>query len=324
LKRSLRDALYNAIVCVPLIYFMATGLYREGVYFLLFTIYAGTAIGFFITLPHNRWGRRVVVAGFAIWSLCFLTHPWLAQAHPLFNPIAERIWDLQKFVITFGLLILALEETSAANEYDALHDSLTGLPNRRLLSDRIEQDLARARRNNTRVLLFNIDLDGFKKINDNWGHDAGDIVLREAAQRLRDMTREADTLSRVGGDEFYLVINDFNIPDENEPALSSVLERSLALVNSFRASIEAHPFILERNGAAVHLNVGLSIGCAIFPEQGFTSDELYRIADRAMYEDKRSHILERPRVTSGIRSAVATRRTESTAHKASAADRIIN
>jgi len=315
LKRPLADALYHACVCVPLIVFASKGLYREAVYFLLFSIYAGTAIGFFLTLPHNRWGRRVVTTGFAVWSICFLTHPWIGASYPAFNPIAERIWDLQKFVVTFGLLILALEETSAANEYDALHDSLTGLPNRRLLSDRIEQDLARARRNGTRVLLFNIDLDGFKKINDNWGHDAGDYVLTEAARRLAGITRGADTLSRVGGDEFYLVINDFNVPDESEPQLLSVLERSLSLLNSFRASVESEHFILERNGAEIHFSVGLSIGCAIFPEQANTAEELYRIADNSMYEDKRARIAERPRIASAVRPAIVPRSPESAIHK---------
>jgi diguanylate cyclase (GGDEF)-like protein len=315
LKRPIADVLYHAIVCVPLIVLVWNGLIREAVYFLLFAIYASTALGFFLTLPRNRWGRRVVTTGFAVWSLCFLAHPWLAQSHPLFNPVAERIWDLQKFVVTFGLLILALEETSAANEYDALHDILTGLPNRRLLSDRIEQDIARARRNGTRVLLFNIDLDGFKKINDNWGHEAGDFVLGEAARRLRSITREPDTLSRVGGDEFYLVVNDFHIPGESEAPLSAVLERSLSLVNNLRTGVESQPFILERNGAKIHLSVGLSIGCAIFPEQGSTSEELYRIADRAMYEDKRSHIAERQRIAAS-KLAVVPRPVDD-AHKAS-------
>ncbi|MEO6924932.1 MAG: GGDEF domain-containing protein [Bryocella sp.] len=301
-RRPATHVLFYAAVCLPLLFLAWNGLFRGAAYFLLFAIYAGTAVGFFLTLPHKHWGRRVVTTGFALWSLCFLSHPWLSELHTALYPILERVWDLQKFVITFGLLILALEETNTANEYDAMHDSLTALPNRRLLADRLAQDLARARRNGTRVLVFNIDIDSFKKINDNWGHEAGDFVLIEVARRLRKITREPDTISRVGGDEFYVVINDFKIPESSEPSLATILERSQVLIENFRASVETQPFILQRNEADIHFSVGLSIGCAVFPEQASDPVDLNRIADRSMYEDKRARAAHCPR-HSGVQSA---------------------
>jgi len=94
-----------------------------------------------------------------------------------------------------------------------------------------------------------------------------------------------------------------------------VLERSLSLLNSFRASVESEHFILERNGAEIHFSVGLSIGCAIFPEQANTAEELYRIADNSMYEDKRARIAERPRIASAVRPAIVPRSPESAIHK---------
>src|SRR5690606_34294735 len=156
----------------------------------------------------------------------------------------------------------------------ALHDRLTGLPNRELLLDRIEQALHYSVRNNQLCAGFFLDLDKFKPINDTYGHAVGDQVLQEIARRLKKVVREADTLSRLGGDEFFMLARDIHTE-----------EAAYALANKLEQQLEA-PIKLANLPQSEAVSV--SIGICIFPYQGATAIDVIRRADHAMYEIKRT------------------------------------
>jgi len=155
-------------------------------------------------------------------------------------------------------------------EFLAHFDTVTGLPNRALLADRLSQEMARARRggNPFAVLLF--DLDGFKAVNDTWGHAAGDRVLAAVADRARKCVRASDTVGRLGGDEFLAILP--------ETAAGGALEVADKLREALR-----EPYPLE--GATASL--GASVGVALFPEQGDDPESVQRAAYAALYEAKR-------------------------------------
>jgi diguanylate cyclase (GGDEF)-like protein/PAS domain S-box-containing protein len=152
----------------------------------------------------------------------------------------------------------------------AHHDSLTGLPNRHLLRDRLNQALAQGRRNDWTVGVMFVDLDGFKSVNDNLGHEYGDRVLIEVGRRLAQCTRAADTVARLGGDEFAVVLPD--MADSN--AAGMVAQKILETLSA------PH----ELDGRRV--DIGASIGIAAFPRDGDDHDSLMRNADAAMYRAK--------------------------------------
>lgn len=152
----------------------------------------------------------------------------------------------------------------------AHHDPLTGLANRTLLQDRLRQAIENAKRGGFMLALAFLDLDNFKHINDNFGHDAGDAVLREIAQRLRENVREEDTIARMGGDEFVLVICN--------PASH---ERIAELIERIRRSVMAKVEVKGRD-----ILPGTSIGVSIFPDDGDSPEKIMRAADAAMYHAK--------------------------------------
>ncbi|MDB5847755.1 MAG: sensor-containing diguanylate cyclase/phosphodiesterase [Rhodoferax sp.] len=164
------------------------------------------------------------------------------------------------------------KEAQQRIEFLALHDPLTQLPNRIHLRERLAQVLALARRRNGVVAVLFIDLDNFKTVNDSLGHHAGDQLLCEMARRLSDAVREADMVSRLGGDEFLVVLSD--IGARAEAAL--VANKLLAVVNE--------PVTIENH----RLSVSPSIGISVFPDDGDTVDDLIRHADAAMYHAKDS------------------------------------
>ena len=152
----------------------------------------------------------------------------------------------------------------------AYHDSLTGLPNRYLLLDRLEMVIARARREETFAAAVFIDLDEFKEVNDTYGHETGDLLLVSVARRLTEAVRDQDTVARLGGDEFVLVLDGFVSRDEVE----SFLER---LKNAFSEPFSAGGRLLAVRG---------SMGIALFPDDGSTAPELLARADDEMYVRK--------------------------------------
>ena len=168
--------------------------------------------------------------------------------------------------------ITEYKNQAAAIEYQALHDALTGLPNRLLLQARLEQALAVAREQGGSAALIIMDLDRFKRINDTLGHEVGDRLLQQVCARLRRIAREADTVARLGGDEFALLL-----PDADEPAARrAAQEIQLALNDLFE--LGHHSFY-----------VGGSLGIAVFPQHGADAQTLIQHADVAMYAAKRAN-----------------------------------
>jgi diguanylate cyclase (GGDEF)-like protein len=155
----------------------------------------------------------------------------------------------------------------------ANHDALTGLPSLRLGKDRLTSAVAHAHRHDSKVALMFVDLDGFKEVNDTIGHDAGDEVLVGVAKRLTDCVRETDTVARIGGDEFTVVITEVSDKD----AIANVAKKIIDSVSE--------PFILS-DGAA-QTTIGASVGIAIYPDHGKNAEALVRLADKAMYTVKR-------------------------------------
>lgn len=167
---------------------------------------------------------------------------------------------------------LQLDEERRLHLDRSLHDRLTGLPNRELLDDRIGQALAMARRDAICFAGFFIDLDGFKNVNDLHGHDIGDIVLREVSRRLSGAIRESDTLCRLGGDEFFLLVHeigDFDSAAQLAEKLISIIEEPIS-------------------GLSCHARLSASVGICLFPQGGRaqTTDAIIRSADLAMYQAK--------------------------------------
>ena len=163
------------------------------------------------------------------------------------------------------------KQAQQALEHQALHDALTGLPNRVLARDRLDQAILLARRQQTRVALLIIDLDHFKEVNDTFGHQAGDQLLRQVGERFTAELRETDTVARLGGDEFAIVL------------LAADADSASLIAAKLLAALE-RPFIVE--GQA--LDVGASIGIAVYPDHADTADSMLRRADIAMYVAKRS------------------------------------
>lgn len=155
--------------------------------------------------------------------------------------------------------------------YMAYHDSLTGLPNRYLLLDRLEMVIARARRERSLAAVVFIDLDEFKEVNDTYGHETGDLLLVSVARRLTGLIREQDTAARLGGDEFVLVLDGFFSREE---------------VNTFLARIHHDAFSEPFPAGGRLLSVHGSMGVAIFPDDGSTAQELLVRADEEMYAVK--------------------------------------
>lgn len=173
---------------------------------------------------------------------------------------------------TFGVArdITELKRAEQRITYQAYHDVLTDLPNRALFKDRLDLAIIHATRNSTGIAVMFVDLDGFKLVNDTLGHHKGDQLLQQVAQRMRGNLRRGDTLARVGGDEFTLLL-----PEVRNRGDAAVIAQK------FLASLE-QPFDLE--GRAVHLSA--SIGIALFPDDGATMEDLVRHADIAMYQVK--------------------------------------
>jgi diguanylate cyclase (GGDEF)-like protein/PAS domain S-box-containing protein len=187
-------------------------------------------------------------------------------------------------------------------QFLAYYDALTGLPNRTLLQDRVTKALAAARRQNHQVALLFLDLDGFKIINDSLGHAVGDLFLQEFAERLKTWAREQDTVARVGGDEFLIVLT--GIRDAADAAVTA--ER---LINSMTAE-----FLVQGHS----LRISCSIGVSIFPQHGTDCETLIKNADAAMYGAKdggrnnfrffsdeiNEQVMERLTLARGLRSAL--------------------
>ncbi|MEW8028231.1 MAG: EAL domain-containing protein [Candidatus Thiodiazotropha sp.] len=177
------------------------------------------------------------------------------------------IWNGKQVLYSIIHDITDRKRAEAELEHIAHYDPLTGLPNRRLKTDRLRQAIAYSKRNATSVGVCYLDLDGFKPINDRFGHDSGDKILIEIARRLQGVLREEDTVSRIGGDEFVLILTNLTSMDECILVLDRVLE------------VIAEPIRLDDTA----LEVNASIGLTLYPEDDVDADILLRHADQAMY-----------------------------------------
>lgn len=172
-------------------------------------------------------------------------------------------------------IVSDISERKAAEEsirFMALHDNLTRLPNRYLLMERLEQSLAQARRSKQLLGICFIDLNGFKLVNDTYGHNIGDKLLQGVANRLQKLMRTSDTLARMGGDEFVILLPQINGQIGVE-----------ALIARIEEALES-PFQFD----SLELKSQVSIGYALFPENGETAKELLMVADQKMYHDKQN------------------------------------
>jgi diguanylate cyclase (GGDEF)-like protein len=219
------------------------------------------------TLGHLELYKEVVLTG----------RP-LAIEFPVQDVNQKTVWiRIQAVKLRDGVAITAADITARKKDEEhilhlAHHDSLTGLLNRTLLSDRVSQAIERAKRHGGLVGIFLVDLDGFKQINDTLGHNVGDAVLVTVANRLQSAVRALDSVIRIGGDEFVLVM-----PDMNERRnIEICAERLLAAIR---------PAITVRGET---LNVHFSMGIAIYPVSGSNFADLVAMADAAMYAAKRA------------------------------------
>jgi two-component system cell cycle response regulator len=182
--------------------------------------------------------------------------------------VRQRIHNL----LEVRLLYKEVAEYARIHKELALHDALTGLPNRRLVLDRLITLLLHAKRSQHRIAVMYLDLDGFKAINDLYGHDCGDKLLIMASERLRFATREEDTIARLGGDEFMVVIGEIaDLKDIHRPATNIIRELS-------------QPYIID----SITVRVTASLGISFYPDDGADVDILIRSADQALYEAKRA------------------------------------
>jgi hypothetical protein len=171
----------------------------------LFTVYFGCCIHFWYMYRHATAGAFITIAGFFAWATVFVAAP-LKDAYLPSVQIESEVWNLPKFVVAIGMILLLLEEQIEHNKHLALHDVLTGLPNRRLFQDRLANTLERARRTGTKAALLILDLDRFKHVNDTLGHHAGDLLLQHVANVFSARVRKSDTVARTGGEEFSVIL----------------------------------------------------------------------------------------------------------------------
>lgn len=232
-------------------------------------VYLACFLHFWMVYRASTTGALIAIAGFFAWASIFIASPAFGMLMPQLH-IEQEVWNLPKYVVAVGMILLLLEHQIEHNKFLALHDELTGLPNRRLFEDRLAGALARARRTGTQAALMLVDLDHFKQVNDTFGHHVGDQLLRQVAAAFSRRVRRIDTVARTGGDEFSIILEE---PTTREDAGS--VGRSL--MELLREPIKVGDHIVQ---------VGASVGIAVFPQDASSTEALRIAADRRMYEDK--------------------------------------
>jgi diguanylate cyclase (GGDEF)-like protein len=235
----------------------------------LFTVYIACCIHFWWMYRRATAGAFITIAGFLAWAFVFVVAPFMAAYLPQI-PLEGEVWNLPKYVVAVGMILLLLEDQIEHNRHLALHDPLTGLPNRRLFQDRLASALERARRTETHAALLVIDLDRFKLVNDTLGHHVGDLLLQRVGSLFAGRVRRSDTVARTGGDEFSVVLEE---PTSRTEAVH-VGESLMQLLNE----------PLELGDHTVR--IGASVGVAIFPEDAHDMEPLCIAADLKMYDYK--------------------------------------
>jgi diguanylate cyclase (GGDEF)-like protein len=238
----------------------------------LFTVYLACCLHFWYKYRHATTGAFITICGFFAWSCVFLVAP-LKDAYFPGIQVESEVWNLPKYLVALGMILLLLEEQIEHNKHLALHDVLTGLPNRRLFQDRLALALERARRTGSRAALLVLDLDRFKQVNDTLGHHVGDLLLQSVAIIFSGRIRRSDTVARTGGDEFSVILES---PTSATEALH--VGRSLQ-------ELLTEPLELEDR----KVKTGASFGIALFPDDAQDLESLCIAADQRMYENKRAN-----------------------------------
>lgn len=255
---------------------IAAGKPEYGIHLFLMAMNFFAAALFWYSLKRTSAGVLATVFGFVTWGASFPV-AILLKAYAPAAQVDVEIWDIPKYILAIGMIVTLLEEQILESEHLAYHDALTGLPNRRLLQDRLLQALAHAGRNDRKVAVLVLDLDDFKGVNDTFGHRIGDGVLQEAAARLSARLRASDTLARTGGDEFTVISEVADV----QGARTLVWAMEAALVQPLR---------VERRT----VRLGVSVGFALYPDDAINPVDLCALADRAMYAAKRGNRSVRP------------------------------
>jgi len=208
--------------------------------------------------------------------LTFMLHVFYLVSVVVIAAIAQSIRDsliYRNLKLQTELELIVDEKVKEAKKHELLAniDELTGIPNRRSITSKLENALTEIEEKNSQLTLVFIDLNRFKSINDNFGHDSGDVVLKTTAERLQQIIKADDYIARLGGDEFILGLNTSNISESYIDDLNEKIKTMVSAPIAFHGNI---------------LRVDVSVGYAKFPEDGKTIDELIKFADTAMYEDK--------------------------------------
>ncbi|MGE5386779.1 MAG: diguanylate cyclase domain-containing protein [Betaproteobacteria bacterium] len=239
-------------------------------------------------MGRTRWGLRILSEmSVQEWeehrALLERHEPFRDLVYPFTTPSGQKRWmtvsgnplfdEEGRFIGYHGVSSDITSRVQSEERYRhlAFHDTLTQLPNRRLLEDRVERAIVAAARNNQQCALLLLDLDGFKQINDIHGHGAGDVVLKTVAARLRTVVRDTDTVARLGGDEFVVLLRE--ITD---------IDVALRVAEKIRDAI-AEPLRIDSR----EIGLSASIGISTYPQHGATISALLECADKAMYRSKR-------------------------------------
>jgi diguanylate cyclase (GGDEF)-like protein len=236
---------------------------------ILFSVYLGCCLYFWHTHHTRTTGAIITIFGFLAWSLVFVVAPLQQHFFPALKPENE-VWNLPKYVVAIGMLLLLLEKQIERSQYLALHDDLTSLANRRLFQDRLLSAMERAKRSGSSVALLQVDLDRFKEVNDTFGHHVGDLLLQHVGLILDRRVRRSDTVARTGGDEFSIILEEPSRREDAEMVAESVVR------------FLSEP--VELAGKTV--KIGASIGIAVYPEDAQSTDSLCVEADLRMYQAK--------------------------------------
>lgn len=216
------------------------------------------------------------IKGFELGAVDYITKPISppvvlarVQTHLQLKQLRDYLKETNEFLETE---VQRRKQAEERIHHTALHDSVTGLPNRALLGDRLQQAIATSDRDKTHVAVLNIDLDKFKPVNDTFGHGVGDLLLKEAGQRMLDCVRKSDTVARIGGGEFVVILREIR-KDKDAVSVAETIRRAFN-----------QPFEL----ADQNISISASIGIAIYPEHGGHEIELTKNADNALHNAKES------------------------------------
>jgi len=246
----------------------------------LFTVYFGCCLHFWFAYRRASAGAFVTIFGFLAWACVFVVAPSIQAFLPAIH-VESGVWNLPKYLVAVGMILLQLEDQIEHNKHLALHDHLTGLPNRRLYQDRLAIALERARRYEAQAALLVVDLDRFKQVNDTLGHHVGDIVLQRVAALFSSRVRRSDTVARTGGDEFSIILEE---PTSRADAMN--VGRSLLQLLQEPLELGEHS-----------VRIGASVGIAIYPEDAHEIEPLCIAADLRMYEAKHDAYEDQERET---------------------------